>query len=91
MYDSCGRAGGGPKPTGGKGEYVTTKFAKLGDMGSKLPRLDSGVTWKVGSVVETLWSVRANREREPKCARAAAVLCRPPLARDTCCVREMPR
>lgn len=61
VYDSCGRAGGGPRPTAGKGEYVETKYAKLGDLGSKvLPPMPSGAVWKVGSVVETMWSVRAN-------------------------------
>ena len=60
VYDPCGRAGGGPHPTGGKGEYVTTKYAKLGDVGSQLPKMPSGAVWKVGSVVETLWSIRAN-------------------------------
>ena len=60
VYDSCGRAGGGPKPTGGKGEYVNTSFATFGQMGSTLPVQRSGAVWKVGSVVEALWSVRAN-------------------------------
>ena len=26
----------------------------------KLPKLDSGAVWKVGSIVETIWNVRAN-------------------------------
>ena len=60
VYDSCGRAGGGPKPTGGKGEYVDTDFAHFGQMGSTLPKQPSGAVWKAGEVVETLWSVRAN-------------------------------
>ena len=46
--------------TGGEGVYTTTKFAKVGDMGSNLPKLPSGAVWKAGSVVETRWSVRAN-------------------------------
>jgi hypothetical protein len=60
VYDPCGRAGGGPNPTGGKGEYTDTKFATFGQLGSTLPKQPSGVTWKAGDVVETLWSVRAN-------------------------------
>merc|ERR1712216_299079 len=60
VYDSCGRAGGGPHVTGGEGVYTTTKFAKVGDFGSKLPKLSSGVVWKTGSTVETKWSIRAN-------------------------------
>ena len=51
---------GGPKPTGGKGEYVNTKFATFGQMGSTLPKQPSGAVWKAGEVVETRWSVRAN-------------------------------
>jgi len=60
VYDACGRASGGPHVTGGEGVYTTTKFAKVGDLGSKLPKLDSGVVWKAGSTVETKWSIRAN-------------------------------
>ena len=29
-------------------------------MGSKLPKFPSGAVWKAGSVVETMWSLRAN-------------------------------
>jgi hypothetical protein len=60
VFDACGRAGGGPVPTAGHGEYIDTAFAKFGDLGSKLPKLDSGVVWKVGATVETIWNVRAN-------------------------------
>jgi hypothetical protein len=60
VYDSCGRAGGGPRPTGGKGEYVNTSFAQFGQLGSTLPKQPSGAVWKAGEVVETRWSVRAN-------------------------------
>jgi hypothetical protein len=60
VYDPCGRAGGGPKPTAGKGEYINTSFATFGQLGSTLPKQPSGVVWQVGSVVTTLWSVRAN-------------------------------
>ena len=60
VYDACGRAGGGPKPTGGKGEYVNTSYATFGQLGSTLPKMPSGAVWKAGAVVEALWSVRAN-------------------------------
>ena len=60
VYDACGRASGGPHVTSGEGVYTTTKYAKVGDVGSKLPRLPSGAVWKTGSTVETKWSIRAN-------------------------------
>lgn len=60
VFDPCGMAGGGPHATPGKGEYQTTKYAKLGDMGSKLPKMPSGAVWKVGSIVQAMWSLRAN-------------------------------
>ena len=60
VYDACGRASGGPHTTGGHGEFTNTTFAKIGDLGSQLPQLPTGVVWKVGSVVETLWSLRSN-------------------------------
>ena len=46
--------------TAGKGDYVQTAYAKQGDMGSHLPKMQSGAVWQAGSVVEALWSVRAN-------------------------------
>ena len=61
VYDACGRAGGGPHPTGGHGEFTNTSYAKFGDLGSKvLPKYPTGAVWKVGSTVETIWSLRAN-------------------------------
>jgi len=61
VYDSCGRASGSYKPTVGKGEFTTTKFAKLGDLGSQvLPYYDTGTVWEAGSVVETRTNFRAN-------------------------------
>ena len=59
VFDPCGRAGGGPFPTAGHGEYVNTSFARFGDLGSRLP-ISHAAVWKAGSVVETIWSIRAN-------------------------------
>ena len=47
----------------GHGEFTNTTYAKLGDLGSKLPTMPSGAVWKAGSVVETMWSLRANHVR----------------------------
>jgi len=60
VYDACGRASGGPHATAGHGEFTNTTFAKIGDVGSKLPILPSGAVWKIGSTVEAMWSLRAN-------------------------------
>ena len=60
VYDPCGRASGGPHATPGHGEFTNTSFARIGDLGSKLPKLPSGAVWRAGSVVETVWSLRAN-------------------------------
>jgi hypothetical protein len=46
--------------TGGHGEFTNTTYAKVGDLGSQLPYFNSGVTWKAGEVVTTMWSLRAN-------------------------------
>eukprot|EP01052_Picozoa_sp_SAG31_P005129 SAG31_NODE_221_length_19918_cov_8.483829_8_plen_341_part_00 len=60
VWDPCGRASGSFQATGGHGEFTNTKHAKLGDMGSKLPKFPSGAVWKTSSVVETMWSLRTN-------------------------------
>jgi len=60
VYDACGRASGGPHTTPGHGEFTNTSYAKIGDLGSKLPKMPSGANWKRGSIVETMWSIRAN-------------------------------
>ncbi len=69
LYDSCGRAGGGPHPTGGKGEYVNTSYAKFGQLGSSLPKQPSGAVWRAGEVVETSSSSRG-RDARVQAARA---------------------
>eukprot|EP00937_MAST-01D_sp_MAST-1D-sp2_P006255 g6255.t1 len=61
VYDPCGMAGGGPQEQGGEAKYTTTKFAKQGDLGSKvLPALPTGTVWRRGSIATTKWSIRAN-------------------------------
>jgi len=60
VYDPCGRASGGPHQTGGHGEFTNTSYARVGDLGSKLPYMPSGAVWKAGSTVTTSWSIRAN-------------------------------
>merc|ERR1719401_599147 len=61
VFDPCGRASGSYKATAGKGEFTETKYAKFGDLGSKvLPKYDTGTVWKAGSIVETMTSFRAN-------------------------------
>ena len=61
VYDACGRAGGGPTPTAGHGEFTNTTFARFGDLGSRvLPYYATGAVWEAGATVETTMSVRAN-------------------------------
>lgn len=51
--DPCGMAGGAPTPMYNGGEYTKTKYAKQGDLGSKVlkPR-DTGTVWKAGGCVK---------------------------------------
>jgi len=60
VYDPCGRASGSYQATTGKGEFTDTKYAKLGDLGSHLPKYDTGTVWQSGSTVEAMTSIRAN-------------------------------
>eukprot|EP01046_Picozoa_sp_COSAG06_P028188 COSAG06_NODE_2527_length_6720_cov_2.669687_3_plen_84_part_00 len=39
--------------------YTDTENAKHGDLGSKLPPLDTGVVWKAGAGVEVAWNLKA--------------------------------
>lgn len=60
-FDACGMAGGGPHSGVESGEYNTTKFAKQGDLGSKvLPEAPSGTVWRAGELAQTAWFIRAN-------------------------------
>merc|ERR1711879_893766 len=64
MTDSCGTAGGmlPGQPQGGAGaDYVDTKNAKHGDLGSKLKPLPTGTetAWTAGTDVELAWNLKA--------------------------------
>ena len=60
-FDPCGMAGGTWKPAFNGAEYKTTKFAKQGDLGSKvLELLPSGVVWEVGGLAEVSFYIKAN-------------------------------
>lgn len=62
VTDSCGTAGGvlpGQKPGTAGATYVDTPNAKLGDLGSKLPSMETGTVWKRGSAVEVTWTQKA--------------------------------
>lgn len=60
-FDPCGMAGGGPVAGVESGEYNATKFAKQGDLGSKvLPETPTGTLWKAGGLEVTGWYIRAN-------------------------------
>ena len=56
MYDPCGMAGGTPAESFNAAAYNTTKYAKQGDLGSKvLPSRPSGTVWHRGGVATTRW------------------------------------
>lgn len=62
VTDSCGTAGGvlPGMPQGSAGaSYAPTPNAKIGDLGSKLPPLPTGVEWSRGSDVEVAWNFKA--------------------------------
>jgi hypothetical protein len=62
VTDSCGTAGGvlPGQPAGTAGAtYTATKNAKVGDLGSKLPPMPTGVVWAAGSTVEVAWTQKA--------------------------------
>eukprot|EP01050_Picozoa_sp_SAG11_P026023 SAG11_NODE_6084_length_1391_cov_1.527864_1_plen_114_part_00 len=61
VFDPCGMAGGGPTKEGGEAKYITTKYAKQGDLGSKvLPYSPTGIQWRRGGLGTTKWSIRSN-------------------------------
>jgi hypothetical protein len=63
VADPCGMAGGTlPKNGhGGDAVFTTTKYAKMGDLGSKvLPYAPAGTKWMAGSPVEVGWAITYN-------------------------------
>lgn len=40
-------------------DYTNTSNAVVGDLGSQLPPLETGTTWKLGEHVEVSWATKA--------------------------------
>ena len=61
VFDSCGMAGGRVTEAFNAAAFNTTKFAQIGDLGSKVlkPR-PTGTVWKRGGVEQTRWQITAN-------------------------------
>jgi len=61
VFDSCGMAGGRWTEAFNAAAFNTTKFAKIGDLGSKIlaPR-PTGTVWTRGSIAKTRWELTAN-------------------------------
>lgn len=60
VFDPCGMAGGTWSEAFNAGAYNTTKFAKQGDLGSKvLPKRPMGVVWKRGGEAAVRWELTA--------------------------------
>jgi len=63
VIDACGTAGGrlpGQGDGGFGASYKNTTHAKVGDIGSALPKAPSGTTWQAGTDVEVAWTLQAN-------------------------------
>jgi len=61
VQDACGMAGGTPTDTAEWAWYDATKYAKKGDVGSKvLPEYPSATKWTAGALAEVTWQVAAN-------------------------------
>ena len=53
-------AANGPRTSPGA-EYRTTKYAKMGDLGSKvLKKMPTGVVWKAGALAEVSFYIKTN-------------------------------
>lgn len=57
VVDACGQAGGKFKSQhiGGDSVFTDNKFAKMGDLGSKLPPSANKTKWVAGTYVEVAW------------------------------------
>lgn len=66
VFDPCGKAGGGVNASSaahpqGAAFFTNTSHNVIGDLGSVvLPEMPSMASWKIGSVVEATWAMRAN-------------------------------
>ena len=84
LADPCGMAGGNTVGVFNAGEYNTTKFAKQGDLGTRvLPkRTDLGqTTWRRGTVERTRWQITAAHVHGALSIRPPLVpACRPYVA-----------
>jgi hypothetical protein len=61
VFDSCGMAGGRWTEAFNAAAYNTTKFAKMGDLGSVvLPKRPTGTVWTRGGEARTRWQMTAN-------------------------------
>jgi len=63
VIDSCGVAGGRHAGQGGGGagaDYMNTTLTKQGDLGSRLPPLETGTSWSAGVAYEVGWTVSAH-------------------------------
>ena len=60
VFDSCGMAGGNTFEVFNAGAYRTTRFAKQGDLGSRvLPKRPTGTVWPRGERVKARWELTA--------------------------------
>lgn len=60
-FDPCGMAGGQWTPATAGAEYRTTKYAKMGDLGSKvLKKLPTGIVWERGGIAEVSFYIKSN-------------------------------
>eukprot|EP00947_MAST-08B_sp_MAST-8B-sp1_P004909 g4909.t1 len=80
VVDACGQAGGKYKqtPVGGDSIFETTKFATMGDLGSKVLPVDATqpvAKWTAGSAVEVAWGIRYNHGGGASSESASVVYC----------------
>lgn len=76
VVDPCGQAGGKYKqtPMGGDSVFMTTQYAKMGDLGSQVlpPTAGALPKWVAGSHAEVAWGMRFNHGGGYQCACMSA-------------------
>lgn len=62
VVDPCGLAGGTPwgADVSEAGDYTNTSYAHHGMLGTSLPKMPTGVEWKIGGEAEVTWQIRNN-------------------------------